>query len=109
MNRRAKACAISQRVKTKVYERDNGICIYCGGQGAPNAHYIRRSQGGLGIEQNIITLCIRCHKKYDEYKDNNIKLVIESHLTMHYGKIDKSKLIYNKYKWLKEISSNVKT
>lgn len=31
----------------------------CGSSYAmPNAHYIARAQGGLGIEENIVTLCL---------------------------------------------------
>ncbi len=56
---------ISKQTKNVVFERDNGLCIICKKQGIPNAHYIRRSQMGLGIEQNIVTLCIKCHHDYD--------------------------------------------
>ncbi len=51
MSKRSKACDISPKVKKKVWERDNHCCIICGSPYAmPNAHYIARSQGGLGIE-----------------------------------------------------------
>lgn len=57
---------IPQKVKEKVWERDDHRCIICGSPYAmPNAHYIRRSQGGLGIEQNIVTLCLNCHNDFD--------------------------------------------
>lgn len=62
-----KATDISREVKQAVAERDGGICIIpgCGCAGTPNAHYIPRSQGGLGIEENIVTLCPACHHDYD--------------------------------------------
>lgn len=45
MNKRSKACDISQKVKKKVWERDNHRCIICGSPYAmPNAHYISRAQ-----------------------------------------------------------------
>ena len=66
MNKRTKALAISKAVKEAVYRRDDGTCVLCGGRGDPVAHVIRRSQGGLGIEQNIVTLCSACHRAYDE-------------------------------------------
>ena len=51
MSKRSKACDISPKVKKKVWERDNHCCIICGSPYAmPNAHYISRAQGGLGIE-----------------------------------------------------------
>lgn len=66
MSKRSKACDISQKVKQNVWDRDNHQCIICGNPYAmPNAHYIRRSQGGLGIEQNVVTLCQKCHSDFD--------------------------------------------
>ena len=65
-SKRSKACDISQKVKQIVWDRDNQCCIYCGNHYAmPNAHFIPRSKGGLGIEQNIVTLCCKCHHNYD--------------------------------------------
>lgn len=65
MNSRTKKTSIPIKVKKAVYERD-GCCILCGRQGSPNAHYISRSRGGLGIEQNIVTLCLECHRRVDQ-------------------------------------------
>lgn len=67
MNKRTKACAISQATKEKVWERDNGCCVYCGStQASPCCHFIARSQGGLGVEKNILTLCQSCHTRFDQ-------------------------------------------
>ena len=64
MSKRSKACDISMEVKKKVWERDEHKCVICHNPYAkPNAHYIARSQGGLGIEENIVTLCLRCHNE----------------------------------------------
>lgn len=66
MTRQTKAKAISIKTKKRVWERDGGVCIICGNPNAePSCHYIRRSQGGLGIEQNIVTLCARHHLELD--------------------------------------------
>ena len=65
MHEQTKRTAISKSVKLAVGERDNWSCIICHRQGLPEAHYIRRSQGGLGIEQNVVTLCRNCHERYD--------------------------------------------
>lgn len=62
---RSKATDISLKVKNEVYKRDNGKCIICGLYGVPNSHVLRRSRGGLGICTNIVTMCPRCHFKYD--------------------------------------------
>ena len=63
----SRACAIDKSTKIAVSLRDNGRCILCHStQGLPNAHYIPRSKGGLGIEQNIVTLCPDCHYRLDQ-------------------------------------------
>lgn len=67
MSNRSKACAISAKVRKKAYIRDNGECIFCGAS-YPHmqiAHYIPRSQGGLGIIENVGVTCIYCHTKLD--------------------------------------------
>lgn len=66
-SRRTKALDIPPDVKRRVWERDGERCILCGSpDAAPNAHYVARSQGGLGIEENIVTLCWPCHMAYDQ-------------------------------------------
>ena len=70
-SKRAKACAIPVGVKCAVAARDaiDGwvCCVLCGSNEAiPEAHYIPRSKGGLGIERNILSLCRRCHRLLDQ-------------------------------------------
>ena len=88
MSKRSRACDISQEVKKKVWERDNHHCINCGSPYAmPSAHFLSRAHGGLGIEQNIVTLCLKCHHNLDNglHKDVSdcIKRKIESYLKRH--------------------------
>lgn len=103
MSKQSQACEISRKVKIKVCERDNGICIIpgCGKRGQPNAHFIARSHGGLGIEENIVTLCHDCHNEFDngtgKYR-TSLDQAIEAYLRSKYPKWDRSKLIYQKYK-----------
>lgn len=67
MHRETKATSIPPSVKRAVAMRDGGICVLCGSPyGEPVAHVVRRSQGGRGIEENIVTLCPACHRAYDE-------------------------------------------
>lgn len=66
MHKQTKATMIPISVKRSVFSRDNGHCIICGAPGDPVCHVVRRSQGGRGIEQNIVTLCPHCHREFDE-------------------------------------------
>lgn len=99
-SKRTKACEISQQTKRQVFERDNGRCIICGKAGIPNAHYIRRSQGGLGIEQNVVTLCMICHNAYDNgFLRESIGQKIHDYLEYKYFPNWKEEdLVYNKWK-----------
>ena len=67
MHRETKATSIPPSVKRAVAMRDGGKCVLCGSYfGEPVAHVVRRSQGGRGIEENIVTLCRDCHRAYDQ-------------------------------------------
>lgn len=49
-----------------VLQRDNYQCRSCGagGMNTLHIHHIKyRSRGGDDTEDNLITLCFRCHKK----------------------------------------------
>ena len=72
--------------------------MLCGRPGLPEAHVIPRSQGGLGVEQNIVTLCRACHRKYDEteYRDQ-IREILVAHLESIYGEWSEEELIHRKY------------
>ena len=96
--KRAKACDITKKVKDIVWERDNHQCIICGSyQAMPNSHYIRRSQGGLGIEENIVTMCQRCHRAYDQGDERKaIATYTEKYLRSKYPNWNPQNLIYKK-------------
>lgn len=95
---------IPRKVKEKVYERDNGHCIFCGQVGFPNAHFIPRSHGGLGIEENIITACLECHNNMDNSDKRQIYLERAGmYLKSVYPDWNKEALVYNKWVALKEV------
>ncbi len=98
MNKRTKALAIPPKVKAKVWERDGGCCVYCGSpNAAPCAHYIARSHGGLGIEENILTLCDNCHRKYDQStKRQEMREFFRTYLKNKYPEWDETNLIYRR-------------
>ena len=99
--KRSKACDISQKVKQRVWERDNGCCVICDNNYnvMPNAHFIPRSKGGLGIEENIFTACTRltendCHYKFDEYGIGRDK--VREYLKSKYENWEEDNLKYHK-------------
>ncbi|MDE6398764.1 MAG: HNH endonuclease [Clostridiales bacterium] len=97
MNERTKACAISKAVKETVYKRDRGRCILCGRPGLPEAHYIPRSKGGLGIEQNIVTLCRPCHDLMDNTTAReSLRRRVKEHLDLWYPNFSDTDRIYKK-------------
>ena len=75
MRKDTKARAFDQKAKEAIAERDSiqgwPCCVRCGAAApAPlawsNVHFISRAQGGLGIAENGLTLCPRCHREYDQ-------------------------------------------
>ena len=97
--KRSRATDIPIRVKKAVAKRDYGLCIFCGRHGYPNAHYIPRSHGGLGIEQNIVTACVECHERMDHTTDRKIYLdAARRYLRERYADWSEDKLTYKKEK-----------
>ena len=96
------ATSIPKSVKEKVWERDNHKCIFCHKNVSVECaccHEIRRSQGGLGIEENIFTACNECHRKHDE-GENQLEMQTKArkYLASKYSNWNIEDLIYNKYK-----------
>ena len=104
--KRSRACDIPMSVKQKVWERDKHRCVVCKNycNVMPNAHYISRQKGGLGIEENVVTLCTeltknKCHRKYDfgtKEERQEIGNKIKEYLESHYEDWSEDKLIYRK-------------
>lgn len=75
MHKDTKARDFDRKAKIVISTRDSiggwPCCVYCGAA-APaelawsNAHFIARSQGGLGVPENGLTLCPVCHSLYDQ-------------------------------------------
>lgn len=71
--------------------------MICKKPGAPNAHYISRAQGGLGIEENVVTLCSTCHRAYDQSPMREyIKRELTTYLRGIYPGWDNIKLTYRR-------------
>lgn len=102
MSRRSRDCDISpissNEVLREVLRRDDCCCIICGTKkDLQIAHYISRARNGLGIPENLVTLCARCHFNYDNGKyHNDHKKRIADYLKANYTNWDKTNLIYEK-------------
>lgn len=99
MHRETKATAIPVEVKRVVFARDRRRCVICGSfTGGPHCHFIRRSQGGLGIAENIWTGCEACHRAFDsEGPDGPLHAEVAEHFRTCYPGWDGMEKIYKKY------------
>ena len=106
MRKDTKARDFDRKAKIAISERDSidgwPCCVYCGAA-APqllaysNAHYIARSQGGLGIEQNGLTLCPLCHRRYDQTTERmKMREFFRDYLQSKYEGWNEDDLIYRK-------------
>lgn len=100
MHRETKATSIPPSVKAAVWRRDFCRCVLCRSHNAgPHCHYIPRSHGGLGIEENIWTGCAECHRAFDsEKKDGPMHNRVREHLKSWYTDWDEDALTYKKYR-----------
>lgn len=98
MHRQTKATSISSKTKAAVYARDFRRCVLCGSFNAgPHCHFVRRSQGGLGIPENIWTGCQRCHEAFDsEPKDGPLHNRMREYFRSLYPDWDEGKMRYRK-------------
>jgi len=98
---RKEATSISPQVRETVLKRDNHRCIVCGSNFNLQLHhcFVNRSHGGLGVKENLVTLCCQCHFYADNGKaihKSAIDNVIDGYMKSKYPKLDKSILSYRK-------------
>lgn len=102
-SRRTKACEIPPKVKENVYLRDGCHCLGCARwvpESKACAHYIARAHGGLGIEENILTLCDDCHNLLDKVpgeRSERLRKELHDYLAGHYGEDFEKKCVYDKW------------
>lgn len=111
-----KKCSISNNVRKRVQERDNGECIFCqigyharserrlanelGYQGRQIMHFVSRARGGLGIEENLAVGCTIHHMLYDNGAHGEhaeMKPLFAEYLSGMYPDWNEQKLIYSKW------------
>lgn len=100
MRRETTYTSISPEVREAVWRRDRGRCVLCGSTKAgPWCHYIPRSRGGLGIEENIVTLCEYHHRILDQGHGSDrctARQDIRAYLQALYPGWSETNLIYRK-------------
>jgi len=63
------------------------------------SHYIKRSQGGKGIPENLVNQCRECHNKMEHglpHEREVLLSMVEEHLQSHYPGWSKEILTYKK-------------
>ena len=105
--------AIKTTTARKVAERDRWTCIFCeqnykmekadefGKAIKDIMHFIPRSQGGKGIEENLAVGCRYHHQMLDNGKDGNreeMLKIFEEHLRFWYKGWDREGLVFKKGK-----------
>lgn len=94
------------KTKQAVWERQKGVSIFSGCPLSVNeccCHFIPRSKGGLGIEENILGMTYTEHMKFDGNVIGGNKAEMEimreialNHLKEHYPNWNENSLIYKK-------------
>lgn len=116
MQKRARKAEFDQKTRRKIEERDNG-CIFCQMRYRMEKaqwmdlntfsimHFVPRSSGGLGIEENGAVGCQYHHDMLDNgnggHRDEMLEK-FEEYLISFYDDWDKKKLKYNKWAFLED-------
>ena len=100
MNTQTKFTQINTCTKHKVHERDGGCCILCGMPvhwSLSNAHIVPRSKGGLGSEENVVTLCQPCHFTLDQTTHRKALMSeVKEYIKQYYDEWSEEKVTYRK-------------
>lgn len=106
-SKRTKALEISKKTKLRVWIRQKGKSIISNTPISISeccCHFIPRSLGGLGIEENIIGLTYKEHMIFDNnligsHKEESelYRKIATEHLKANYQDWNESNLFYKKY------------
>lgn len=53
-----------------IFDRDGGICVYCGADATEIDHVIPVRYGGKSIKNNLVCVCKRCNRLKAYHLDN---------------------------------------
>lgn len=117
MNKRARACSFDKRTRDRIKARDRG-CIFCimgyrvtdeCGEPSQIMHFVPRSQGGLGIEENGAWGCVYHHMLLDNstYREEMMEM-FEDYLKEWYRGWEKEKLVYRKWQSREEAEDDTR-
>ncbi len=112
MKKRTRKLQFDKKTTEKIWERQYGECLFCsidyhmqsstqmGYDIKDIMHFIPRSQGGLGVEQNGVLGCRYHHMLLDNgnkgLRDEMLQ-IMEEHLRMSYPGWNREELIYKKW------------
>lgn len=79
---------LTMSIKEAVWIRDNKKCIFCNltvSIECAKSRFIKNSEGGLAIPENIVTACDECNFKFQYgYQQEELAIVAEKHLKNYY-------------------------
>jgi 5-methylcytosine-specific restriction endonuclease McrA len=102
MKARTKATSVNPKVRETILERDNNQCVSCGSRSnLTMAHvFVNRSHGGMGVKENLATLCIKCHHELDngkKHEQDYQRAAVQFYMIEKYGMPELKKITYNKW------------
>lgn len=54
-------------IRRRILERDNNTCQHCGAVDRLEVHHIiKRADGGSNDDDNLVTLCVPCHRRVEK-------------------------------------------
>lgn len=101
MSKQSKACDVKKGIRAYVLDRDKRRCVVCGeSTWLQMAHvFVSRAHGGLGVPENIATLCVLCHMKMDNgrsHDQQHVQSIVHGYMRNIYPNVDIKKLKYTK-------------
>jgi len=106
MKKRTKALQVTPQVEQRVIDRDQG-CIFTQKFGIPPhdgnifdiAHVVNKSQGGLGIEENLVLACRYYHHLLDNGDGTYLREYAREYLSSIYPDWSEEKVTYSKWRF----------